>query len=183
MSASLEQIGVKHGTDKSSLRHNYLRFYELLFSPWRFKPINILEIGVQFGCSLKTWREYFVAAHIMGLDCVDNGVQFPAREGIVIGYGNAYSQEMLERLEGQFHIIIEDGSHEVGHQQFVATHYSPLLSDEGVLIIEDVGSPFSVDLLMKALPDNFDCVSVDMSNRSASDSRLFLAWRKDLRNG
>lgn len=175
---TLEEIGVKHGTGKSSLTCNYLRFYELLFGPWRFKPINILEIGVQFGYSLRTWREYFPSARIIGVDMVDNGTVFPAKDGIVFIQGNAYSPEMIKRIEGRFDIILDDGSHNVLDQQFVAQFYSPLLSDEGVLIIEDVLSPDSVELISQMLPEKFDWVSINMSNPKC---RLFLAWRKDLR--
>jgi hypothetical protein len=176
---SLDQIGVKHSTGKSSMACNYLRFYDLLFSPWRYKQINILEIGVQFGCSLRTWRDYFPASHIMGLDRVDNGVKFEPKEGILMGYGDAYSHEMLNRFEGKFDIIVDDGSHQVQDQEFVAKFYSHLLTDEGVLIIEDVLDPLYIDFLAQALPPNFDSVAVEMTQR-AKECRLFLAWRKDL---
>lgn len=176
---TLDEIGIKHKTDKSSLHHHYLAFYSLIFSPWRFKHINILEIGVQFGNSIRTWREYFVHAHIIGFDLVDNGVKFDVPDGIDIGILDAYKTESLDQIEGKLDIIIDDGSHQVQHQKFVVEHYLSLLTDEGVLIVEDVLSPLTIKLLAESLPNNFNYVGVDMTQgNSVVDSRLFVAWRK-----
>ncbi|HQT68764.1 MAG TPA: hypothetical protein PLC74_14290, partial [Acetobacteraceae bacterium] len=56
---SLDDIGMAHGTDKSSIYHNYLNFYEIFFKPFRQIELKILEIGVLNGASLKTWEQYF----------------------------------------------------------------------------------------------------------------------------
>ncbi len=174
---TLDEIGVKHGTDKSSWHHHYLQLYELLFSRWRFSPIRILEIGVQFGHSLKTWQEYFVSASIIGIDSVDNGIDLDL-DGIQIAIGDAYSREMFDRLYGQeFHIIIDDGSHDPGHQRWFIEHYFELLTDDGILIVEDVLSPDTIGMLAKAFPKDFCYVAVDMTEgNSTVDSRLFIAW-------
>ena len=129
---SLDQIGVERGTDKSSLNHCYLSFYELLFEKWRFKPIRILEIGVQFGNSIRTWKEYFPNAEVVGIDSVDNGVQLP---GILIA--NAYEPDAQERILGNFDIIIDDGSHLEEHQRYFVFAYQQRLYNEGILIVED----------------------------------------------
>ena len=56
---SLDSIGLRYGTDKSSLHHDYLDFYDRFLSPLRLEPICILEIGVWYGASLSMWAEYF----------------------------------------------------------------------------------------------------------------------------
>ena len=176
---TLDEIGLKHKTDKASRHHHYLDFYELLFEPWRYKRLRILEIGIQFGLSLKTWREYFVHAHIIGLDSIDNDVHFKTEDGVLLGIWDAYTPESVSRIESRFDIIIDDGSHEPQHQKFVVEHYLPMLTDEGVLIIEDILKPETIPFLAKSLPDNFNYVGVEMTQGdSIVDSRLFVTWRK-----
>ena len=56
---SLDSIMIKHGSDKSSEGHNYVRYYEKYFEEIRNENLKILEIGVQYGYSMKGWKEYF----------------------------------------------------------------------------------------------------------------------------
>jgi RHS repeat-associated protein len=65
---TLDEIGLKFGTDKSSIYHNYLSFYERFFERYRDEPIKLLEIGVAGGASLAMWNEYFPQALIVGAD-------------------------------------------------------------------------------------------------------------------
>lgn len=148
---SLEEIGVKHGTGKSSLTCDYLRFYDLLFRGWRNKPINLLEIGVQFGHSLRTWRDYFPEARITGIDITDNGV---AKEGFSVIIGDAYNDAIKQRIHGFYHIIIDDGSHNPDDQRFVVMNYPHLLTRDGILIVEDVLSKDTIPVLIDAIPHN-----------------------------
>jgi hypothetical protein len=63
---SLDDIGILCGTDKSSLRQNYLCHYERLLNHLRDAAFNLVEIGVHNGASLRTWARYFVRAQIVG---------------------------------------------------------------------------------------------------------------------
>lgn len=72
---TLNEIGLKHKTDKASEGHNYLHFYERFFEPLRHKDVMLVEAGIggyefpdRGGESLRTWREYFPAATIIGFD-------------------------------------------------------------------------------------------------------------------
>jgi hypothetical protein len=56
---SLDGLGLKHKTDKASVLHNFLHFYEHFLAPMRLAPITLLEIGVYNGGSVKMWEEYF----------------------------------------------------------------------------------------------------------------------------
>lgn len=62
---TLDELSVKYGTDKGSLKHNYMPFYEKHLPK---NPKKILEIGVLKGASLAMWSEYFPEAIIHGLD-------------------------------------------------------------------------------------------------------------------
>jgi len=175
---TLQEIGLKHGTDKAS-HHFYLPLYELLFREWPNAP-RILEIGIQFGNSLRTWAEYWPYGQIVGIDSVDNGVELPNNTSEII-IGDAYSLPMFERLKNwSFDIIIDDGSHLPTDQGLVCACYSELLSPCGLLIIEDVLEADTIPKLASALPEGFEFTAVEMTlGRSMVDSRLFIAWRNN----
>jgi len=54
-------------TDKNTT-HSYLPLYEHLLSSKKESAKNVLEVGTQFGGSIKLWRDYFTNANIYGLD-------------------------------------------------------------------------------------------------------------------
>ena len=57
---SLIQIGKKYPTSKNI--SGFIELYESFFKDYKDKNINILEIGVDNGDSLRVWREYFTKA-------------------------------------------------------------------------------------------------------------------------
>lgn len=172
---TLDQIGVERGTDKSSLHHHYLGLYEILFGWMKNEPIGILEVGVQFGNSIRTWREYFPNAYIVGIDSIDNGVTFPEESGVRIIIHDAYQNIVADK----FDIIIDDGSHFPKDQVEFIRLYSPLLTDRGILIVEDVPTADVIPELAKELPEGFQWTAIDMTQGdSIVDSRLFIATRQ-----
>lgn len=109
---TLEEIGRKHGTLK--VQHGFMPIYERFFEPLREQKINLLEIGVHEGASLKTWLEYFTNAHILG---VDKDLKFPASgEGhhiqtIQLDASKDYNWLIDSLGIHKYDIIIDDGSH------------------------------------------------------------------------
>ena len=68
---NLKEIAKKHNrkTDKGNEIHSfkglsYLDIYQKYFESLKDKKINILEIGVLGGGSLRTWKEFFPNAEI-----------------------------------------------------------------------------------------------------------------------
>ena len=140
MRATLDEIGLKHGTDKASSHHNYLSFYETFMAPLRDAPLTVLEIGVYQGASLKTWREYFSKARIIGVDVTPNCKQFEG-ERIKIELADQSNLEHLARLAaayGPFDLIIEDGSHMWEHQITSLRALFPFLRNGGHYVVEDL---------------------------------------------
>jgi hypothetical protein len=63
---NLDDTGYTYGTDKNTI-HDYINgFYESGLLPYKEKALDVLEIGIYFGASLKLWREYFINARIYG---------------------------------------------------------------------------------------------------------------------
>lgn len=135
---SLDEIGKRHGTDKASTYHNYLRLYETYFSKWRGEAINILEIGVQSGASLRAWCEYFPKASVWGVDKDQSAIQ-----NVPVGAhgicGNTNDLSVWNSLTGRaFDIIIDDGDHSAESQEHCFRCGFPLLKAHGIYIIEDI---------------------------------------------
>ena len=63
---NLIEIGKKYPSSKNI--SGFIQLYEKYFTPLRDSKINILEIGVDNGDSLRIWREFFSKANICGID-------------------------------------------------------------------------------------------------------------------
>src|SRR5579859_423149 len=137
---SLDAIGLKHRTDKSSRGHDYLNFYETYFAPMRGEKLNILEIGIFNGASLSTWAEYFPRANIVGADINPATKRFE-RKGIAVEILDQSDIEQLVQVavkHGPFDIIIEDGSHMWEHQITSLRTLFPFVRNNGIYIVEDL---------------------------------------------
>ena len=138
--ASLDAIGRKFGTDKSSAHHNYLRFYETFFQPLRHEPLTVLEIGVFGGASLRTWEEFFPRARIIGAD-IDPKARNHEGGRVTIEILDQSNIENLVSLgmrHGPFDILIEDGSHFWEHQTTTLRTLFPFVKNNGIYIVEDL---------------------------------------------
>lgn len=140
---NLDELALKYNTDKSSLLHNYTEKYELYFSPLRDKSIKILEIGIQNGYSLKTWKEYFQNAEIFGVDIVDcHGMD---EDRIKTLKGSQTDLAFLQKINtdfGPFDIIIDDGSHYNTDMTVSFDILFPLLKNGGLYVVEDLHSTY-----------------------------------------
>ena len=147
MAGSLDEIGLKHQTDKSSLTHNYLNFYELFFEPLRTTDIKILEIGVYHGASLKTWEEYFSKANIIGVDINTETKKYESNRTTIeiANQSNIEDLTKLSMLHGPFDIIIEDGSHMWEHQITSLRTLFPFLKPGGYYIVEDLHTNYGAN--------------------------------------
>lgn len=136
---SLDLIGLRHGTDKSSASHNYLEIYEK-FLPRRDENFVFLEFGVHHGASARTWSEYFPNATYVGLDKrrtwrgkFGNNCNFFA--------GNVLSPQTIVKLARMFEapsVILDDASHKWSDQREALFRYWPWLQPGGLFIIEDL---------------------------------------------
>jgi hypothetical protein len=142
--ASLDELGLRFGTDKSSSLHNYLTFYERYFAPIRHKNLRFLEIGVFRGASLAVWESYFPNAHLVGAD-IDSAALGLARPRVSIEIVDQSNLECLVGLgmkHGPFDIVIEDGSHFWEHQITSLKTIFPFVRKGGIYIVEDLQTNF-----------------------------------------
>jgi Tfp pilus assembly protein PilF len=142
----LDILGVLEGTDKSSSVTNawdYLRHYQRLFAHWRDKPINLIEIGVEYGPSLNVWRKYFTQATIVGID-IDPACARLAGDRVVIEIGSQDDPGFLYKVCAKYppSIIIDDGSHFAHSMVYSFKRLFPMLVDGGLYVVEDIAFHF-----------------------------------------
>lgn len=145
--SDLDAIGRKYKTDKSSVHHDFLRFYETIFEPMRHKEITILELGVgpsnNMGKSLLTWQEYFSNAAIIGVD-IRPDAQSVSSGRISVEIGDLGSLDFLRYLATRYSpdILLDDASHLWSHQILAAEVLFPSVNPGGIYICEDLHTSF-----------------------------------------
>jgi hypothetical protein len=143
----LNEWGLIFGTDKAFPAHThygrtYLDVYELYLGELQDSPITLLEMGVWAGKSLKTWRNFFPEATIIGLD-INPAAKDHEGNGIRVEIMSQDDEEGLRKLSqevGGFDIIIDDASH-INSLTIKSFEIAwPLVIPGGYYIIEDVGN-------------------------------------------
>lgn len=140
----LEELARTHKTDK--LQHGYLSVYDSVFSKFKDKEINFLEIGVYRGDSASLWGAYFSCANIFMSDIFDK-TSILSDYNVKFFRGDSGSAEDVAKLieyakekskKDTFDVIIDDGSHFQYDQMNGIGNLFPHVSDGGCYIIEDI---------------------------------------------
>ena len=146
----LTRIAVKHGSDKFG-SHLYTPVYHQLFQHVRDQPLRFLEIGIggydllnAGGLSLRMWDEYFPNAQIVGLDIHPKTLSISPRVHTVCGSQSdpAILAKLVQEF-GPFDIIIDDGSHRAEDAKASFVYLYPLMTANGLYIIEDIQTSFA----------------------------------------
>ena len=164
---SLEEIVDNKRTDKNTV-HSYLPLYQKLLKNKKETAKHVLEIGIgdwhqgiTNGGSIKLWHDYFTNATIYALDIcplekVWDGIKNNNR--IIIYSNDAYNYDFFKtnfldkNIKCDF--MLDDGPHTLNSMiQFIKL-YSQIMTDDGILIIEDVQSWDWIDILKNEVPEN-----------------------------
>jgi hypothetical protein len=148
-------------TDKNT-GHSYLEIYEKLIAHKKDTAKNILEIGIFQGGSIKLWYDYFQNATIHAIDIMDMNYVWPEirnKQRIKLytstnAYNPYFIMNNLFRDCIKFDMIIDDGPHTLESQKDCVFHYSHLLANDGVMIIEDLPFLEWADELKKVTPSH-----------------------------
>jgi len=162
---SLVELVDNTRTDKNTV-HSYLHLYEKLFSSKKESAQNILEIGIcnyteLNGGSIQLWEKYFKNATVYGVDNMNisdvwEGIQH--KDKIILytsidAYDETFCKTRFEDKNIKFDVIIDDGTHKLENMKQFIKLYSPLLTDNGILIVEDVQSWDWIETLKKEVPE------------------------------
>lgn len=167
----LHQIFIDHQYapdygDKGSV-HTYTKEYEILLAPYRDNH-TILEIGLEYGGSLKMWNEYFTNSKIVGLSLAypDYVKRYPDDikgkingNEVTIIEGNACYPEILEQVKDfTFDVIIDDGSHLLKEQVSSFELFKTKMNKGGIYIIEDIQNLEEEKEVFESLHDNLTII-------------------------
>ena len=136
----LIKIGRKYPSNKNI--SGFIELYEKYFAPFRKSKINILEIGVENGDSLRIWSKYFKNANICGIDIVKKNFKIDNVKIFQGDQSDYYFLSTLVKKYKKFDIIIDDGSHKANHIISSFNYLFPYLSDTGLYVIEDLQTSY-----------------------------------------
>jgi hypothetical protein len=143
----LDVLALRHGTDKASTGHDYMRFYEGFLKPFKNEKFVLLELGVGVqdnkGKSLLTWRDYFPRAEIVGVDMREDARDVET-DRVKVHIGNCAKPEFLRGLAEIYTpaVIIDDASHRWSHQILAFTTLFKSLDAGGIYVLEDLHTSF-----------------------------------------
>lgn len=180
---NLVEIGKKYPSSKNI--SGFIQLYEKYFLPFRESKINILEIGVDNGDSLRIWREYFPNANICGID-IDKKDFIISNTNIIQGDQSDYKfLNTLVNKYKNFDIIIDDGSHKSKHIISSFNFLFPFLNNNGLYVIEDLQTSYipryggsRINLNKKNSSMNFiksltDSINYEKNNRPFFKKKIF----------
>ena len=179
---TLEEImAMWPNSDKNSL-HSYGPIYERLFAPYRDTALDVGEVGVRDGSSLRGWAEYFTRADVWGFD---NGseaglpvfTEEEQRRITMIVADTTKPSDFLKALPRRhlmFDVIIDDGLHHPYGQVATWAMLSPFLRSGGLYLIEDI-EDISFAQTMQRL---FGGKVYDLREVKGRHDDIVLAWEK-----
>ena len=154
---SLEQIVNNSRTDKNTI-HSYLQLYENLFKHKKETAKNILEIGIYKGGSIKLWNDFFINATIYGLDIMNiNEIwdEIKNKDNIILYTStDAYNKNFFDSflLDKKFDVLLDDGPHTLESMKQFIKLYSQIMTNDGILIIEDIQNINWISILKQEVP-------------------------------
>jgi glycosyltransferase involved in cell wall biosynthesis/peptidoglycan hydrolase CwlO-like protein len=140
---TLRQLYEQHQGKVSDKWSIYLTEYDRILSPYRDKPVRLLEIGIQNGGSLEIWGKYFALAHsIVGCDINPDCAKLVYTDPcitVVVGDANSdETEQTIAVISPNFDVIIDDGSHRSGDIIRSFVRYFPHLAHGGFFVAEDL---------------------------------------------
>ena len=166
--------------EDSDLAMHFLDVYRHHFKARRKEIKSLLEIGVQYGGSLKMWKDYFPNAQITGMD-INPKCKKHKEKRIDIVIGDQADPKTLEKL-GNFDIIVDDGGHTMAQQIVSFEVLWDHINRGGVYVLEDLetsywpkfggayGKSATAIQMLKDLVDNINHRAT--SHKRADDKRF-----------
>ena len=131
-------------TNKQRVIHkwkHYFPVYERHFGAWRDRSLVFIEIGAGNGGSLQMWKRYFGPnATIIGIDNREECKNFE-EDQIEIRIGSQQDHSFLKKVVDEFgqpDIVLDDGSHIMEHISASFEFFYPLVTKNGVYMVEDL---------------------------------------------
>jgi hypothetical protein len=155
---SLIELADHTRTDKNTV-HSYLELYQTLLAHKKDTAKNVLEIGILYGGSIKLWGDFFINAMVHAVDILPSTHiwdELKCKNNIVVyssvdAYDDAFfTSHFLHNI--RFDMMLDDGPHTLESMTQFIKLYSQIMTEDGILIIEDVQSLEWIEHLRNAVP-------------------------------
>jgi cephalosporin hydroxylase len=158
---SLQSIVDNSRSDKNTV-HSYLDLYQNLLIGKKETAKNVLEIGIYYGGSIKLWSDFFTNATVYGLDIMHiNNVWegIKNKENIILhtssdAYNETFFIDNFLNKNIKCDFMLDDGPHSLESMKQFIRLYSQIMTDDGILIIEDVQSIDWINVLKDEVPSH-----------------------------
>jgi len=156
-------------SDKNTT-HSYLSLYQNLLESKRFSAKNVLEVGIggndcgEFGGgSIKLWSDFFTNATIHAVDirAINAGwerLKNSSKNILLYTSTDAYNKEsFVENFLSKnikFDFMLDDGPHSMESMKQFIILYSQIMTDDGILIIENVQELEWLEDLESVVPEH-----------------------------
>ncbi len=142
---TLDILALEFGTDKSSLHHNYTKYYSMFFNKYRYDAINLLEIGIWTGDSLRMWERFFGIGKIFGID-IENKSQYNTERTKTFVVDQSSQEQLVDIINKipALDIVIDDGSHRSPHQILSFVTIFPHIKPGAMYIVEDCLTSYNI---------------------------------------
>jgi len=159
---SLEELVDNSRTDKNT-SHSYLPLYQKLLVSKKETAKNVLEVGInEGGGSIKLWSDFFTNAKVYGVDIITvdkiwEGIK--NKDNIIIyastdAYNPYFFVDNFLNKNIKFDFMLDDGPHTLVSMIRFIKLYSNIMTDDGILIIEDIQSWDWIHILMNEVPEH-----------------------------
>ena len=138
--SNLIEIASKYKSTKKMM--GFIDIYNYYFNAIKDKNLNIFEIGVETGESLRMFSDYFNKSNIVGLDIENKDYNI---ERVEIFCGDQSDKKILNGIiekYKKFDVIIDDGSHKNKDVINSFNHLFPYLKFGGLYVIEDLQTSY-----------------------------------------
>ena len=157
-------------TDKNTT-HSYIDLYQKLLCSKKETAVNVLEIGigdnphhpiVTNGGSIKLWHDFFPNAKVYALDiktprevwdAIKNNNRIILHIGTDAYDENKFKTNFLDK-NIKCDMMLDDGPHTLESMQSFIRLYSQIMTDDGILMVEDVQSIDWIPHLKEAVPEH-----------------------------
>ena len=157
---SLETLVNNSLTDKNTT-HSYLPLYQQLLVRKKESAKHVLEVGIMLGGSIKLWSDFFTNATIYGLDIVNMihpQSDILNKTNIILSVNtDAYNENTITHFINKnikFDFVLDDGPHTLESMLNFIQLYSRVLTDDGILMIEDVPNWEWINILKNHVPEH-----------------------------
>lgn len=176
-SVRIGRMFTRYGSDKDT-DYSYGPVYEQILGTLKERGhIDILEIGVKRGNSIRAWGNWKelarVGGHLIGVDISQEETTQHVRDNYSLVIGDSKTVSLPQK----FDLIIDDGDHSPGSQVATKANLWASLKPGGAYVIEDI---YVDDEGQFDYPDAKNTyLDLQAERPGREDNRLHISWKEN----